>query len=62
MSQMKFLNDAETAVEDALRGFKCSYPALFVDPRNRIVLRNQVCGKIRRVLQKVLMSNLNLCF
>lgn len=44
MSQMKFLTDADTVVEDALRGFKCTYPALFVDPRNRIVLRNQVSG------------------
>lgn len=42
MSQMKFISDAEKAVEDALIGLKCAYPALYVDKRNRIVLSNQV--------------------
>lgn len=42
MSQMKFISDAESAVEDALTGLKCSYPALYVDKKNRIVLSNQV--------------------
>ncbi|XP_065215495.1 PTS-dependent dihydroxyacetone kinase 1, dihydroxyacetone-binding subunit DhaK-like [Planococcus citri] len=42
MSQMKFISDADRAVEDALVGLKCAYPALYVDKKNRIVLSNQI--------------------
>lgn len=42
MSEMKYISEAEKAVEDALCGLKCLYPVLFVDKKNRIVLSNQV--------------------
>lgn len=49
MSSMKFIENPNSAVHDALCGLKQAYPSLSVDPENRIVISNEVRVYLRKI-------------